>query len=109
MTHPLPVQRRQPSAHLVHVQLHNDNGDILVVVGKALNYFVNCFRDVLQHKVQVGVIFFDRSEAVLEGDDVWMGHCAHYLELAVLESSVLEDLFYCDLRYACTSCLDFKS
>jgi hypothetical protein len=105
MAYPLPVQHCQPSTHLVHIQLYDDDGNILVVVDEALNYFVNGFRDVLQHKVKVGVIFFYGSEAVFQGDNIRVGYGAHDLELAVLEPSVLKDLFNCNLRYGRRSCI----
>lgn len=85
----------QGSQELVHVQLDLEHWDNLLELGVVPKGAVDGFGDKLEHKVEVDLVLLVavRVEECLEVDNVGVGYQAHDLQLAVLESLVLQHLF----------------
>eukprot|EP00955_Chlamydomonas_euryale_P117854 366501-Chlamydomonas_euryale.AAC.35 len=93
------VDAQQGAEHLVCVQLDEDVGDALVVLGVVLGDAVHGVRHVLQDQVQVRLVLLSRRvEAMLQPDNVGMVQDLHDLQLAILEALVLQHLLDRDLR-----------
>jgi hypothetical protein len=96
-----PLRPQRAPAHLVGVQLDEDDGHALVVLGVGLADAVDGVRHVLQHQVQVRLVLLRVAvEVVLELDDVGVVQQLHDLQLAVLEALVLQHLLDGHLRVA---------
>mmetsp|Transcript_23798 Transcript_23798/g.42325 ORF Transcript_23798/g.42325 Transcript_23798/m.42325 type:complete len:216 (+) Transcript_23798:1038-1685(+) len=85
----------QRAAHLVDVELHKQRGHVLPHLSVMLADAVHRVRNVLQHQVQVHLLFFVCAvEAMLETHHVGVVHHLHDLQLPVLEPLILQHLFY---------------
>ena len=88
-----PVNVLEGPAHLISVQLDEDVGHALVVLGVVLADPVHGIWHELQHQVQVRLVLLrGRVETVLEADDVGVVHHLHDLQLPVLKPLILQRL-----------------
>lgn len=80
---------------LVNVQLDEEHGDGLLLLGVVTRDTVDGLWNVLKDKVKIDFILLVTGEVeeVLEGTDVGMVEDLHDLQLTVLEALVLKDLF----------------
>ena len=95
MADALRVDVGKASKQLVHVQLDEGPRDGLLAFRVLSCHLVHCFRDELEHEVEVYFVLLlsRRVEKIHEFDDVAVLEAAHDLKLAILETLVLQDLF----------------
>ena len=92
---------KYPEGYLVDVELDEQGGNALPVLGVVLPDAVHRLGHVLQHQMQVHLVLLCGGvEAVTQPHHIRVAHHAHDLQLPVLEPLVLQHLLDGDLQRA---------